>query len=437
MSKLTLKHWNKTYRWKWHKWGWTRITEIYMNHPCINVLFSDGEDEWNTLHTPEQLVSLGYMKELEDKNELDFGKCSKCSAPFSLWDSCWIGTTWILRKCHKCGQKHATGLIPQSVLDDPDIISIETDNNWFQIGIGDKNEKPELDINHLFDLRVNLDETQESAKRIAELPESWRDPVERIARKEAINLSNEIDKPIVHLIREEIQKIQEEAPFDAWTGHTCTRLFHFIDNLEKPVEEKPVYYVRKSFHKDIWMEWFEFCPTPQDPSILDQLRSALMEEAMQYEDSEPCFARKMLDLMDSLSDKQGEKIVSNGNASALPLEIKWFPQPWELIEVSNDGEKWLEQPLVFKWMNRRGQYETWDHFEGKENRMFFSFWKYARPLQPETTSLPELPNFDYEKLEENIRDVEFEKLDECRHMMWHLGKQVELLTRHLKARDNK
>ena len=86
--------------------------------------------------------------------------------------------------------------------------------------------------------------------------------------------------------------------------------------------------------------------------------------------------------------------------------------PWQMIEVSNDGEKWGDRPLEFKWMNKHGQYETWDYFEWKNNRMFFSFWNHARPLPQEDIELPsEIISRKSEEIHNTYTRLSYEECD--------------------------
>ena len=56
----------------------------------------------------------------------------------------------------------------------------------------------------------------------------------------------------------------------------------------------------------------------------------------------------------------------------------WQPTPWDLIEVSNDGEKWYKRKYTGMWLLEQYACE-WD----------FTTWIYARPAPEELKPLPE------------------------------------------------
>lgn len=81
---------------------------------------------------------------------------------------------------------------------------------------------------------------------------------------------------------------------------------------------------------------------------------------------------------------------------------EWTPKKGDMIEVSNDGN-WTGKTIYFQ------EYKNWAYSDWYES------YEFARPLsQPQ----PIVPEFDYEK-------------DELRHIMGHIGKQLEAVTKHL------
>lgn len=106
---------------------------------------------------------------------------------------------------------------------------------------------------------------------------------------------------------------------------------------------------------------------------------------------------------------------------------EWKPSFRETIEVSNDDWEdnwWIE--AIFLHKDSAWYYccvvRYWE--------VVYEYFDHARPA-PEELKLGKLPEFDYEKIEENVRDVEFEKIDEIRHIVWHIGKQLEAITKYL------
>ena len=72
--------------------------------------------------------------------------------------------------------------------------------------------------------------------------ESWRDPVERIAKREAIKLSNEIDKPILEKLKEELKRrILQYQPYNLnmpYLKGECQHILDFLNSLSDK-QEKP------------------------------------------------------------------------------------------------------------------------------------------------------------------------------------------------------
>lgn len=97
----------------------------------------------------------------------------------------------------------------------------------------------------------------------------------------------------------------------------------------------------------------------------------------------------------------------------VPLSDKWTEQyiadnqqftPWEMIEVSNDNEKWekrqlisLEKvPLYDKTFLESMPDKEYPKTKG-DNWFAFAFWKYARPIKEEIELLPE---FNWKEIRE-------------------------------------
>ena len=148
--------------------------------------------------------------------------------------------------------------------------------------------------------------------------------------------------------------------------------------------------------------WFLEEVKENKDSILEKLRNGLekRKQKMLEENWWPSCIEQVvwtLAVLDSLEQPKEETIhippVSEDDKWVNHPSDSWTPTPWQMIEVSNDGEKWGDRPLEFKWMNQHGQYETLDYFEWKNNRMFFSFWNHARPLSQEDIELPWVPDW--------------------------------------------
>lgn len=162
---------------------------------------------------------------------------------------------------------------------------------------------------------------------------------------------------------------------------------------EKPVE-KPVEEKKEPTNMDIIKEIVEkdfekACERFSDPfgtSILYQLRSELerrikpVAEIQNFcENSIRDELIELLDLLNSLSDKQDQSQVKIGS-------IDHEFTPWQMIEVSQDGEKWEEEEFIGFTVEKK--------FFCKNKHWRCSFWSCARPI--ETPSLPDLPNFSTE-----------------------------------------
>lgn len=180
------------------------------------------------------------------------------------------------------------------------------------------------------------------------------------------------------------------------------------------------------------------------PSILEKLRNGLekRKQKMIEENWWPSCIEQVvwtLAVLDSLetkeepvppTDKWREQYIADHpdelsqlQTFASPDKFKAMreqPQftPWQMIEVSNDGEKWEQEPRKFVKNNPTWWYEV----EYKWLTSMTDYFEYARPLQPqediELQKLVEIWDFDYMK----ITDWENYKFAT-------LAKQVEALTK--------
>lgn len=73
----------------------------------------------------------------------------------------------------------------------------------------------------------------------------------------------------------------------------------------------------------------------------------------------------------------------------------WSPTPWELIEVSNDGEKWEKK--YFERINEKWLYRTEFEWLWAQNTTF----KFARPIQ----WIEKVPDFVYEHLLSDANEI--------------------------------
>lgn len=227
-------------------------------------------------------------------------------------------------------------------------------------------------------------------------------------------------------------KCWNERDYGEWIYDKLIYDFLVEEVKEKPLSQKRAEAIERG--KQHSTEYYSAL------SILEKLREWVDKELklQGYEH------QQILDKIDLLTSLETKEIENPTEESAELQIIKWFdslktPQPqftpWQMIEVSNDGEKWEKREFAH---TGRGIaladktiyfYTTWLDPEYNDGRKLWEWWKFARPIKIE----PELPEFNYEKLEENIRDVEFEKLDELRHMIGHIGKQTEALTKAYQA----
>jgi len=166
-----------------------------------------------------------------------------------------------------------------------------------------------------------------------EKKESWRSSIERIAKQEAIKLSNEIDKPVVQLIRDELERRKQIYIKDNY-GESCIeevdKTLSFIDSLTGEKEAQPE----------------------------EKYPRATAEDILKYS--------------------------TNQNANTPPTPEQWAPVKGEEIEVSDDGEKWDRWYFV-----ERSQRRYWVEDNG------FSWGYYARPVEKIDT-VPVLPSYTYD-----------------------------------------
>jgi len=104
------------------------------------------------------------------------------------------------------------------------------------------------------------------------------------------------------------------------------------------------------------------------------------------------------------------------------------PTPWQMIEVSNDGERWYKKEFTH---TGRGIaladktiyfYTTWLDPEYNDGRKLWEWWKFARPIEDKIE--PELPEFSYDRCDEENNLVE---------QVHEIGVQVEALTTFCQA----
>lgn len=103
--------------------------------------------------------------------------------------------------------------------------------------------------------------------------------------------------------------------------------------------------------------------------------------------------------------------------------------PWQMIEVSQDGEKWEEEEFIGFTVEKK--------FFCKNKHWRCSFCKYARPLEKKEKMI-EIPDFDSNKLEvDSLKAWAGNQILTVAYAVDRLWEQVEALTSHLKAMYNK
>jgi len=104
-------------------------------------------------------------------------------------------------------------------------------------------------------------------------------------------------------------------------------------------------------------------------NVIREISSLLNELETQPEEKYgyPEMARDIIEATKDVPTEETQTItleeLEKKQESNTTFVTEWTPTPWEMIEVSNDREKWEDRPLKFKWMNNRGQYETWIYSE--------------------------------------------------------------------------
>lgn len=229
------------------------------------------------------------------------------------------------------------------------------------------------------------------------------------------------------------------------------------------VEEKPQFYVwdidittGKPFKSGSTAQVYS---TVEPPSIFEKLREELYKMKSENVDRSE-YTQWVLNACDYLLDlltslEQSYNWTQWGNSFSFYWETKEEPtekDPWEeasalcthIVKTSDPlhclkcwevlSEKaetqftpWQEESLIKNTIYNNCSGCTTEE-ERKEWATIYDCSGETKDLPIEDKIEPELPAFDYEKLEENIRDVEFEKIDELRHMIGHIGKQIEALT---------
>ena len=166
------------------------------------------------------------------------------------------------------------------------------------------------------------------------------------------------------------------------------------------------------------------------PSILEKLRNGLekRKQKMLEENWWPSCIEQVvwtLAVLDSLEQPKEETIhippVSEDDKWVNRPSDVWTPTPWQMIEVSNDREKW-EKREFYRIDTRFWETAYYCEIHKKDKKPWAShrWWKYARQPQEdiELQKLVEIWDFDYMK----ITDWENYKFAT-------LAKQVEALTK--------
>lgn len=185
----------------------------------------------------------------------------------------------------------------------------------------------------------------------------------------------------------------------------------------------------------IQLDWKSYTP---DRSLIKQTIENLVEAYIksgdlvelqtQEEKPEETVEEKMVDISKRIWDKKHEQSKLQKLRAELERMKPEYTDGRPYLKWANDT---IEQ--IISLLNElQTQPEEYCYRDKDWKPIEFELAKSWPPL----SQVPiEIPEFDYEKLEENVRDVEFEKLDEVRHIMWHIGKQLEAITKHL--RENK
>lgn len=123
---------------------------------------------------------------------------------------------------------------------------------------------------------------------------------------------------------------------------------------------------------------------------------------------------EILNFLDSLSPQKNN---TQSTIKVPPIDNTFTPTPWELIEVSNDGEKWKR--LVF--VEYANQDDKSYFMCNDDNPHALSWFEFARPITPST----ELPDFNWWEIREST-DIWIDVV----------GLHLEKLTSYLKSREN-
>lgn len=153
-------------------------------------------------------------------------------------------------------------------------------------------------------------------------------------------------------------------------------------------------------------------------SILEKLREELekRKQKMLEENWWPSYIEQVvwtLAVLDSLEQPKeephyqehlpkwlsGVEMIEYLKDTYAPKEEQWSPTPWQMIEVSNDGEKWEKR--IFDFFPSEENTWVWCRPFNWDEKGFLRKWKYARQPQEDIELLPEfVVNFD--SLQENF-----------------------------------
>lgn len=373
---MQLTHNNITYEWIGEKWWFLKVIfiELYDQYweqvwPIWQWVKVLTEKNWSifTSHTPDQLVKMWYMKVVEEKSE--------------------------------------------------------------------EKEKPEwtvlIEEATLFRLMKQLNEVL----------------AERLDHPTQLHYVN---NPVT-LIRNEIERRIEEYHWCAGTWlYEYKSLLTFIDNLVMPEE------IRIVNNWNVWStQWTDDNPVFTTPSTPDQWEygqnttkigsiDPIPEPKLMYRENWRPESWTMIEV--SNDDRKNwielefvkmddDWFVCKWTALnsyfryAKPLIKEWEPSPWEIIEVSNDGDKWEEREFEKDYVNpifsERNDFNFITKFNGKEST---SWWKYARPIK----KVVELPEFDWDVITWEALSTEPTSDLALARSVDHIWYQLEAITAYLK-----
>lgn len=204
----------------------------------------------------------------------------------------------------------------------------------------------------------------------------------------------------------QIESISDVPPWGTYRKDWIKSPLNQVDDkaqeekTEETIEEKMV-----NISKRIWkLSNLVIWNNKHEQSILQNLRAELERYIYEYDcNYEPdetvrAICGNMLSLLNELEDKNtitgvfdnkedlikhldslSKKKETQPNSSETPNSSipDWTPTPWEMIEVSNDGEKWYKRKYTGMWQLEQYACE-WD----------FTTWIYARPAPEELKPLP-------------------------------------------------